>query len=358
MTNSDTSDLYNNQKNIVFVITKSEVGGAQTWVSQLKFILEEKHNIFLITSETGWLTDFFEPEKVKIVPGLVSMLKPGAIFKISSALKEFNADLVISNSATAGLYSRLAKLFYRHKHIYVSHGWSCIYNGGRFEKIFCLIERFLSLLTNKVLCVSINDQYNATHVIGINADKTVVIRNSINPMEKKNFINKKFKILFVGRMSYPKRPDLLAEAAVYFPDVVFDFVGGGPLLSELKKKYQSSPNIRFLGEIGSFKNFKDYELFVLASESEGLPMSALEAGTAGLPLLLSDVGGCNELILESITGDKNGLLFNNKLSELVSQIREIINNYELFYYAANDISDKFDINKHKDYYYQLIDNLC
>lgn len=79
---------------------------------------------------------FFEPEKVKIVPGLVSMLKPGAIFKISSALKEFNADLVISNSATAGLYSRLAKIFYRHKHIYVSHGWSCIYNGGRFEKYF------------------------------------------------------------------------------------------------------------------------------------------------------------------------------------------------------------------------------
>lgn len=80
MTNSDTSDLYNNQKNIVFVITKSEVGGAQTWVSQLKFILEEKHNIFLITSETGWLTDFFEPEKSKNCTRLSQYVKTGGNF--------------------------------------------------------------------------------------------------------------------------------------------------------------------------------------------------------------------------------------------------------------------------------------
>ncbi|WFN98160.1 glycosyltransferase [Edwardsiella ictaluri] len=32
-------------------------------------------------------------------------------------------------------------------------------------------------------------------------------------------------------------------------------------------------------------------LFALCSDSEGLPMSALEAGSAGVPMLLSDVGG-------------------------------------------------------------------
>ncbi|MCW0135793.1 hypothetical protein OIU92_00875 [Escherichia coli] len=47
-----------------------------------------------------------------------------------------------------------------------------------------------------------------------------------------------------------------------------------------------------MGEVNNFYNYHEYDLFSLISDSEGLPMSGLEAHTAAIPLLLSDVGGC------------------------------------------------------------------
>lgn len=43
-------------KNVGFIVTKSEIGGAQTWVNEISNLIKEECNIFLITSEEGWLT--------------------------------------------------------------------------------------------------------------------------------------------------------------------------------------------------------------------------------------------------------------------------------------------------------------
>lgn len=71
-----------------------------------------------------------------------------ASIKISNYLKKIGANVTISNSANAGLHSRIANLFYKNRCIYVSHGWSCIYNGGRFKFIFAILkDYYLILLT-------------------------------------------------------------------------------------------------------------------------------------------------------------------------------------------------------------------
>ncbi|MEY1635240.1 glycosyltransferase [Morganella morganii] len=145
-------------KKIAIVITKSEIGGAQTWVMELYYILKPYFDIYLITSEPGWLTTNFPEEKTYIIPGMSSIKKPLTIMKIAAVLKNNNIDVVISNSANAGLYSRLAKILKSHKHIYVSHGWSCIYNGGRFQRLFCWVEKILSNFSNTILCVSEMDK--------------------------------------------------------------------------------------------------------------------------------------------------------------------------------------------------------
>lgn len=43
---------------------KIRIGGAQTWVNEISNLIKEECNIFLITSEEGWLThkDVFLPE--------------------------------------------------------------------------------------------------------------------------------------------------------------------------------------------------------------------------------------------------------------------------------------------------------
>ncbi|HFP0602102.1 TPA: glycosyltransferase, partial [Escherichia coli] len=108
----------------------------------------------------------------------------------------------------------------------------------------------------------------------------------------------------------------------------------------------------FVGEIKDFNNYDDYDAFILVSESEGLPMSAIEAGVTGLPLLLSDVGGCHELIGE-YEGKYNGVLFNNNINDISRAIDEVRNNYEQYCKVANKISCQFNLNSFKEDYIVL-----
>lgn len=341
-------------KKIAIVITKSEIGGAQTWVLELYNILKPTFDVYLITSEKGWLTNYFPIENTFILPELASTKKPSCIFKISCILKDNNIDTVISNSANAGLYARLAKLLKPHNHIYVSHGWSCIYNGGRFQSIFCWIEKLLSLMSNTILCVSEQDKKNAINMIGISENKISVIKNKISPLRRKEKVNNRLKALFVGRMVHPKRADLFIEAAKKTPSVDFYLVGDGPLLENLKSQYSDKhENIFFLGEINNFDAYYDFDIFVLCSDSEGLPMSAIEAGSAGLPLILSNVGGCSELIYPS-NNKSNGLLVNNDVDSLLKALTEISENYLAYYDCAQNTRHQFNIESVAHEYIKLV----
>lgn len=77
-------------------------------------------------------------------------------------------------------------------------------------------------------------------------------------------------------------------------------------------------------------------------------MSALEAATAGLPLVLSNVGGCNEII------DRNGLLITNSEESLSAALENIFTNYDVFYSVAQDKKNKFDISSKKEEYSRII----
>ncbi|WP_254434363.1 glycosyltransferase [Proteus mirabilis] len=94
-------------------------------------------------------------------------------------------------------------------------------------------------------------------------------------------------------------------------------------------------------------------MFVLCSDSEGLPMSAIEAGSAGLPLILSDVGGCSELIY-SFNKKSNGLLINNNVDELLEALTKISENYSEYYNWAKYTRYQFDINSVSHEYIKLI----
>ncbi|MDQ7062597.1 MAG: glycosyltransferase [Sulfurimonas sp.] len=50
------------------------------------------------------------------------------------------------------------------------------------------------------------------------------------------------------------------------------------------------------------------KLFVLPSYREGLPNVLIEAGSYGIPLVATDINGCNEII----THNENGILVNKK----------------------------------------------
>jgi glycosyltransferase involved in cell wall biosynthesis len=114
----------------------------------------------------------------------------------------------------------------------------------------------------------------------------------------------------VFRFHPVKRPLLWIEAAVAIhralPGVHFVMVGVGALMEEARERvsfYGLDEIFHFPGQV---KNVPDYlacfDLFMLTSESEGLPNSLVEAQLAGVPVLSTDVGGARETFSPGVTG--------------------------------------------------------
>lgn len=336
--------------NVLFIVTKSEVGGAQTWTNEMMKLIRDTATVHLVTSESGWLTEQQSYDSLLLLPQLKKKFNILGYLSLLKYIRNNKINTVVASSANAGIYARLARLIRQFKCIYVSHGWSCIYNGGLFTKFFIKVEKVLSCTTDIIWCVSKSDEIKAKDIIGISDAKIITLVNSVTMMSASISSENKKKIVFVGRLTHPKRPELLANVIAKYPDIELNFVGDGEYLTNLSDRYRESKNIHFLGEILNFSNYKDYGVFALISDSEGLPMSGLEAHTAGIPLLLSNVGGCNELI------DGNGLLIENNENDLEEKLLNIINNYEVFYHVAQKTRLKFDFQGHKKKYEEIILN--
>lgn len=334
--------------NIAFIVTKSEIGGAQTWTNEMMKLVREDDQVHLITSEQGWLTEQHNFDKVFILPQLKKHFSLAGYYALLKYMRKEKITVMVASSANAGIYSRMAKLFINFKCIYVSHGWSCIYNGGTLKSVFILVEKYLSLLTDVIWCVSKSDELKARKIIGINGDKITTLINSIPSMLPRDKSKNHKRIIFVGRLTYPKRPDILINVVVRHPDVTLDIAGDGDYYSILKEKFKAFKNIRFLGEVKNFNNYYSYDLFALISDSEGLPMSGLEAHTAGIPLLMSDVGGCGELI------DKNGILVSNNEDDVEESMMKLFEDYESYLSYAQLNKNKYEFNSYASEYKKLI----
>ncbi len=64
----------------------------------------------------------------------------------------------------------------------------------------------------------------------------------------------------------------------------------------LVERYALSERLTFTGALDPQECYRTLDVVVLTSLSEGQPLVALEAMSAGLPLVVTDVGGCPELI--------------------------------------------------------------
>ncbi|WP_261885148.1 glycosyltransferase [Vibrio pomeroyi] len=332
---------------IAYMITKGDIGGAQTWTRDQVHLFDGKEKQILITNKPGWLSDecsnlakIFYFSKIERIFSILTL------FSIVRVMRNQSVKTIVASSANAGIYARLCKILYpKVRVVYVSHGWSCIYNGNRFKKLFIMVEKLLSYITDAVLCVSEKDKYDAIEVIKIPAKKVKYIRNCVFPRSTAPFKVKgeRIKVLFLGRLEHPKRPDLLIEAISGNPNFQLDIVGDGPLRASCK----SSDNITFHGSIYNFNDFFKYDLFALISDSEGLPMAALEAASSGIPLMLSNVGGCPELITN------NGLLVENCPDSIKKALICIEQNYSFYREQATSKSKDFDLSKHYAQYRQI-----
>ncbi|MEW6255897.1 MAG: glycosyltransferase family 4 protein [Pseudomonadota bacterium] len=110
---------------------------------------------------------------------------------------------------------------------------------------------------------------------------------------------------FVGRFSPEKGPDVFCDIARICPaDIAFEMFGDGPMRPTLERSF--ADRVRFHGLVSDpGAIWPQVGLLLMPSRAEGLPLAAIEAMAAGVPVAASRVGALDELIRPG----ENGWLF-------------------------------------------------
>ncbi|MFR9585856.1 MAG: glycosyltransferase family 4 protein [Rikenellaceae bacterium] len=123
-----------------------------------------------------------------------------------------------------------------------------------------------------------------------------------------------FRFVFIGRMVGDKGINELADAFMRlnakYPQTELVLVGNfehelDPLKPETKNIIDTHKAINFVGYQSDVRPFlAASDAFVFPSYREGFPNVVMQAGAMGLPQIVTDINGCNEIIIEG----KNGVI--------------------------------------------------
>jgi len=227
------------------------------------------------------------------------------------------------------------------------------------KKRYMFAEWFVSHFAYKVIGVSEHTSENLIKFEHINKSKVMTIPNGIDPKPYQIEIDKKAKKKELGisennlvlgvavRLSEQKgisyllkaMPDILKTK----PDVSLVIAGDGPLKNDLRFLAENlgiSNNVFFLGlRTDTAELLKLFDIYVMPSIWEGLPMILLEAMAAECPIISTDVGG----IPTAIENSQNGLLVKPAdQEELKNAILYLLDNPEIRKTFSNNALQRFN----------------
>ncbi|WP_112478405.1 glycosyltransferase family 4 protein [Vibrio variabilis] len=313
----------------VHFITRSDtIGGAQKYILETsKQLLDDGHSVSVVAGGSGPLSERAERLGMDYIslPNLVREISPLAdlkcLFTIRREILACKPDVVLIHSAKAGLLGRLALLLTGCRVIFIAHGWSNIRVATGLGRVFySKMEQFLSLCCYRVVCISEEDTKFATRQLGISPGKLSLIYNGVRqPEERVERLpeSSTLRMLTVTRFQAPKDFDTLLASLVKISSLnwTLTVLGEGPELETYRQRIEA---LGLKGKI-SILGFKtdlapyycSHDLVLLVSNSEGLPLSLIEAMSFKKPVVATAVGGIPELIEEGI----NGYLIPDKDSE-------------------------------------------
>jgi glycosyltransferase involved in cell wall biosynthesis len=148
-----------------------------------------------------------------------------------------------------------------------------------------------------------------------------------------------FDLVFVGRLAPIKRVDLFLEAVALVarakPTVRAVVIGDGVLRAELERQTLRSgleSRVLFAGHQRDVPSWlRRSRLLVLTSESESLPLSAIEAMMCGLPVVAPAVGDLSDVVEDGLNGH---LVRSREPEAFAKQIAELLRDEERFAQAS------------------------
>lgn len=351
------------RKKVLFVITKSNWGGAQRYVYDLAIHLpQETFDPVVALGGSGMLKTRLEEAGIRTIP-IPSLDRDVSVMKELQSLKflwhlfhqEHPNIIHLNSSKIGGLGSVVALIYkiatqlkfyytkfllrdlaknqlqtkhYQLKTIFTVHGWA--FNEDRHRAVRYVI-RLLQWVTvwfcHHVIIISNRDFRQALHLPLVKRKKFIFIPLGI-PQENLSFLPRKAaKKELAARIKIPARNLNMVVGTIaelthnkglkYLIDAIAQLqtkgyklqtviVGEGEereKLETLLRQHNLQETVYLAGFIPDAAQYlKAFDVFVLSSLKEGLPYTILEAMHAGVPVVGSRVGGIPDLIEQEGTG--------------------------------------------------------
>jgi len=306
---------------VVEVIDRSFLGGGQRHILHLASRLNKhQFEVHVCSSSPG---PFIHQVRARDLSHHSIQIGKASLCRSVTALKRLfsqeSFDIVHTHGGVAGLVGRWAASRAGIPVIvHTLHGIHYLhYRNPIWKWLMMSQEKLLSRWTNHVICVSEADAQRVLHYKLVPPAKLSVIYNGVEWEETNNYL--------VGTVARLHRQKGLIYLFQSFPlikekigNVVLVVVGGGPLEKRFRaflRKKGWERQIHLLGEQDKVSDYSAFDLFVLPSLWEGLPLALLEAAQWELPVVATDIGGHREVI----SSGRNGLLVSPKDSHSLGE---------------------------------------
>jgi glycosyltransferase involved in cell wall biosynthesis len=243
-----------------------------------------------------------------------------AFFSLVNEIRNFKPHVIHTHTAKAGFLGRVASIISLQPSIRVHTFHGHLLNGyfGPFKRSLVVIaEKFLGFFTHQLLAVGdkvrqdlLNAGIGSKSKFGLMPPGLVI---GVLPDRQDSRIALKLpanslQCAFIGRVTQIKRPDrfldVVSEIKKRGVNLDFFIAGDGELLETCRERIkQEDLPVTVLGWQGDIERvLSSADMVVLTSDNEGTPLSLIQAGMAGLPVVTTNVGSVPEVVLDGVTG--------------------------------------------------------
>ena len=250
-----------------------------------------------------------------------------AVLQLHSLLRRENYAMISLHTSLAAFFARLAvQLLPKRQRPVVmntAHGYLFDDSTPLLKRTLLLgAERMTAPVTDWLLTMNRQDEQIARryrlgrHIVPTPGMGIVLMRFSPPSQEEKRALRREIELpeialvlIYAAEFSSRKNQRMLISAMPELPNAVLLLPGRGALLDDCRILAQQkgvADRVRFPGFTSNIEQYyRAADLCVSSSRSEGLPFNVMEAMACGLPAVLSDVKGHEDLVRSG----ENGLLF-------------------------------------------------
>lgn len=337
---------------ILYLITKSNWGGAQKYVYDLALAARERGlDVVVMLGGNGELKTKLEQSNIRVItlPYLERDVKILAdiktFFDLIKIFKQEKPDVIHLNSSKIGGLGALAgHLSGVPKIIFTGHGWAFNEDRPRLVRLAIWLLHWLTvLLCHRVIAVS-RQTAKQLSILPFTKRRITVIYNGLKPLSFLTKAEARARLtpdhqnaLWIGTIAELHRNkglDVLLKALPLIsknrPALHLLIIGEGEeraRLTRLIDAYGLTAQVTLGGwRADAAQYLPAFDVFTLSSRTEALPYVLLEAGAAGLPVVASRVGGIPEIV----TDGESGLLVSpGNYKDLALALEKLLTNKKL-----------------------------